>query len=83
MKTSKMAQAVDMRYMKIQRLTDLLCNKEEKVVDHLIADGLHEPFHVGKKIEIDGSNIEIRQKRYGSVELLKVTRSWGAGSYSE
>lgn len=69
MKTSKMAQAVDMRYMKIQRLTDLLCNKEEKVVDHLIADGLHEPFHVGKKIEIDGSNIEIRQKRYGSVEM--------------
>lgn len=73
MRISKMVQAEEVRYMKIQRLTDLLCNKEEKVVDHLIEDGLLEPFHVGKKIEIDGKNIKIRHRRYSSAELQKVT----------
>ena len=73
LKISNMLQAEERRYAIIQRLTDLLCNKEEMVVDQLAENGMYEPFSVGKKIKIDGRNIKIRRKRYSSVELLKVT----------
>lgn len=68
MRTDKMIQAENMRYMKIQRLIDLLCSK-----DNLIADDLDTSFSVGKRITINGETITIKNKTYSYYELQKVT----------
>lgn len=77
MRTNRMEQAEAMRYGKIQRLMDLLCPKPETVsadlLDDLTENGLCTPFHVGKQITVEDSNIIIKKIAYHPSELQKVT----------
>lgn len=73
MRTDKMAQAEAMRYAKIQRLVDLLCQKDETILDKLAEESFHEAFNVGKKIHIDGNHIIIKKQSYTPCELQKIT----------
>lgn len=71
MKPSKMSQAEEMRYAKIQRLTDLLCKKDELM--DAAAKGLCAPFKVGGRITVDGTGITIGKKTYDALELKRIT----------
>ena len=73
MKIEKMLQAEDARYAKIQRLTDLLCDREKKNMDVLLEEEMCESCNVGKRIKIDGKKIRIKNREYNPAELQKVT----------
>ncbi len=73
MKTNLMSQAEKMRYGKIVRLTNLLCGENVLPLDYSVMDGLDKPFNVGKRITIEGQNININKKPYCALDIKKVT----------
>lgn len=73
MRASKMKQAENMRYAKIERLTDLLCRKDHTVFDDIIGDDIDKPFKVGKRITVEGERIVIKNKAYDCLDLKRVT----------
>lgn len=73
MRTDKMAQTETIRYAKIQRLIDLLCQKDKTILDNIAEDSFYESFNVGKRIRIDGNHIIIKKQSYTPCELQKIT----------
>lgn len=81
MSATKMKQAENMRYAKIERLTDLLCRKDHTVFDDIIGDEIDKPFKVGKRIAVEGERIAIKNKAYDCFDLKRVTIN-SEGSFS-
>lgn len=73
MRASKMKQAQNMRYAKIERLTDLLCRKDHTIFDDIIGDEIDKPFKVGKRITVEGERIVIKNKAYDCSDLKRVS----------
>lgn len=73
MLTDKMAQAETTRYAKIQRLINLLCQKDENILTILSGNSFNKPFKVGRKITIDGQKITVKNRTYDYYDLQKVT----------
>lgn len=71
MKQNKISNAEAIRYVKIQRLTDLL-SKKDRLTDTL-AEGLSTPFEVGRGITAHSDSITIGRKTYSSSEIKRVT----------
>lgn len=64
--------AEELRYLKIQRLTDLFCGNGN-TADITAALDLTYPFNAGRRIIVDGENIIIKNKKYSCFELQKIT----------
>lgn len=75
MRISKTANAENIRYAKIKRLTDLLCSEEKGLIDAIAENQATAPFKVGKRITVDGDSITIKGKAYSANQLNKVTVS--------
>ncbi len=75
MNADKMLQAENMRYKKIERLANLLCDDNPLPLDYSAMDSLDDPFTVGKKITVEGENIIINKKTYSSSDIKSVTIS--------
>ncbi len=75
MNADKMLQAENMRYKKIERLANLLCNDNPLPLDYSAMDSLDDTFSVGKKITVEGENIIINKKTYSSSDIKSVTIS--------
>lgn len=73
MLTDKMALAESARYAKIQRLINLLCQKDKNILTILSEDSFNKPFKVGRKITVDGQKITVKNKTYDYYDLQKVT----------
>lgn len=73
MRVVKMLQAENVRYDKIERLSNLLCKDNYLPLDYSAMDSLDKPFSVGKKITVEGENIVINKKTYSSSDIKTVT----------
>lgn len=70
---SKMQQAENIRYNKIEILGNLLCKDNVIPINYDAMDSLDKPFNVGKRISVNGENIVINKKTYSSFEIKSVT----------
>lgn len=71
--SKRIVQAEELRYARIQQLTDILCHKQKNVSVDFIEEEMQESFPVGMKIKVDGNKIRVRNREYSSAELQKVT----------
>lgn len=71
MKQNNISQAETVRYVKIQRLINLLTQKDPKI--DFMAQNLFTPFEVGRGITVHSDSITIGRKTYNSSEIKRVT----------